>query len=634
MSTSADNALSSPVDPSVTGRRYHSVAFIVSCIVVCYMTIQMLWSTSAEQLTITTLASYYALIRMVQLVTIRKPYHLPLHLHVPLVIFDQIFLAAICFAGLPLYMTLPLSGTLLFMTRSLGAQYLFISMPLAFATILFALVTYNGFQLNTFTAAALSLLVVFAFSLNSLIPLARSLIRRQAMGDCNSTPCEPQDSKQALQPVSNLPRPAKERSGLRILLISTNDNRLASLSEHLNYWGYDYTTSRNSVQAFRHMLSRYQANIFVPYTTLIVDQQGLDLDPVSLAHLIQSEPKLEGLKLIGFKAPFSTHHQPQDLYQAGYKTLLESPLNKAQLFSALHGERRQYSGSTNIISLCEHRAIKSSIVERGLILIADDTCSDRTRLSKALMQAGFQVLEVDNGEQALDALEEKSISLAVINTRLPIMSGIQVLKLHRFTTPYKQWVPFAFLSDENNAVTLRLCRSLGIQACLFKPVVAEDILEIIPTLLTQHQSADRRFDNHRTLPNVNNVTQFQNTGLLDHMTLLRLERLDSGIAFINDLFRIFETEGALIIRTMKQAVERNQFGLFLDQAQILLDSAGQLGALTLYELSRNATKLRAYEFELHGYQAIQEIEKNYHLTLDAYSNYLSQRIATLQSDHV
>jgi two-component system sensor histidine kinase RpfC len=382
------------------------------------------------------------------------------------------------------------------------------------------------------------------------------------------------------------------------------------------------------------MLSRYQANIFVPYTTLIVDQQGLDLDPISLAKLIQSEPKLEGLKLICFKAPFSLHHQSQNFYQAGYKSLLETPLNKAQLFSALHGEQRQYSGTTNIVSLCEHRANKSNTIEQGLILLADDATSERTQLSKALMQAGFQVLVIDNGEQALDALEEKSISLAIINIRLPIMSGLQVLKLHRFTTPHKQWVPFAFLTDENNADTLKLCRSLGIQACLFKPVVADDILEIIPTLLTQYQFAERNIDNHRTLPNEKNITQFQNTGLLDHMTLLRLERLDSGIVFINDLFKIFETEGAVIIRTMKQAVEKNQFGLFLDQAQILLDSAGQLGALALYELSRNATKLRTYEFELHGYQLIEEIDTTYHLTLEAYSNYLSQRIATLQSDHI
>jgi two-component system sensor histidine kinase RpfC len=596
----------------------------------------LLWSiTSAEQLAITTLASYYALIRMVQLVLIRKPYHLPFHLHGPLVIFDQIYLAAICFAGLPLYLTLPLSGTLLFMGRSLGVHYQFIAIPFAFGAMLLALATSNEFQLNIFSALALSLLVVFAFSLNSIIPLVRSAIRRRnTSNDGASKLCKLENSKQTLQSVSSLVLPAQERSGLRILLISTSDNRMASLSEHLSKWGYDYTTSANSVQAFRHMLSCYQANERAPYTTLIVDQQGLDLNPISLARLIKSEPKLKDLRLICFKAPFSIRHQPQDFYQAGYKTLLESPLNKAQLFSALHAEQPLYPGSTNIVSLCEHRASISSSAERGLILLADTATSERTQLSKALIEAGYQALVLDNGEQVLDILEDKPISLVIINIDLPIMSGIQVLKLHRFTTPYRQWVPFAFLSNKNNADTLRLCRSNGVQTCLFRPVAAEDILEIIPTLLTQQKIAESNFNVSRKSATENNITQFHNTGLLDHMTLLRLERLDSGIAFINDLFKIFEAEGAEIIRTMKQAVEKNQFGLFLDQAQIMLDNAGQLGALKLYELNRNATKLRVYEFEYRGYQIIREIEKNFNLTLDAYANYLSQRAATLQSDHI
>ena len=118
------------------------------------------------------------------------------------------------------------------------------------------------------------------------------------------------------------------------------------------------------------------------------------------------------------------------------------------------------------------------------------------------------------------------------------------------------------------------------------------------------------------------------------MTLLRLERLDSGIAFINDLFKIFEAEGSVIIRTMHQAVNKKQFGLFLDQAQILLDSAGQLGAFALYKLNRNATKLRAYEFEFRRHEVLEEIEETFNLTLQAYYHYLSERAAALQENRL
>jgi two-component system sensor histidine kinase RpfC len=550
------------------------------------------------------------------------------------VIFDQLYLAALSFLGLPFYLTLPLSGTLVFMTRSLGINYLFMSMPVAFGVILFALVGLSEFQLNVSTASAIAVLLVIIFSLNSTIPLIKSAIRkRDASSDSDANQNKTHDSKLMKQPISSLASSIKEKTGLRILLISTDHNRLRTLTEHLINWGYDYTTSNNSVQAFRHMLSHYQAERFVPYTILIVDQQGLDLDPVSLARLIRCEPRLEGLKLICFKASFAQHHQPQDFYTAGYNALLENPLSKALLFSALHMDQRHDIDSTNIISLCNHRANKTRETEQGIILLADTPSSERTHLNNALIQAGYLVQIVDDGDQALDILEEKPIGLAIINIKLNIMSGIQIFKLHRFTTPYKQWVPFVFLSDENSADTLRLCRSIGVQACLFKPVVSNDLLEIIPTLLSQNHTAKSNKESHPKRPVENNVTQFQNPGLLDHMTLLRLEKLDSGISFINDLLKIFETEGTAIISTMRRAVDENRFNLFLDQAQILLDSAGQLGAFSLYELNRGAARLQPHEFECRGCQILEEIEKTFNLTLEAYTYYLSQRAAALQKEH-
>lgn len=623
--------------PASTGHRYHTTAFIISCATVCYLVGEFLWLTpSAEKLATVTLAAYFTLIRLIQLLTLRKSQHTPQLLQGTLLVFDQLYLGVMAFSGLPLYLTLPLSGMLLFMTGSMGVNYLLVAAPAAFVSILFSVTTAATLQLHAVAAVSLAMATVLAASLNSTLPLLLTAIKKRGQPDTINMQDEERvalDSEQPPKHDARISIPVADSERLRILIISNNDNRLAHLTSYLNDWGYDYAVSKNCVQAFRHMLSRSQADRFVSYSTLIVDQHGLDLDPLSLAQLIEDEPKLEGLRLICFKSPAATHHLSQQLLQAGFSALLENPLSKAQLFRAIHGEGQQFADSTNVISLSEHRANKDSQKNKGVILLADSASSDRTKLGKILIQAGYQVRMVNDGDQALDALEEQPIDLAIVNINLSIMSGTQVLKLHRFTTPYKQWVPFVFLSDENNADTLRLCRSIGVQACLFKPVIANDIVELIPTLLTQHRSAGASPEHNYGHSSVkNNVTQFQHTSLLDHMTLLRLERLDSGIAFINDLFKIFEAEGAVIMRTMRQAVERRQFGQFLDQAQILFDSAGQLGAFTLYELSRQATKIRAQEFEYRGHEVVQEIEKTFNLTLQAYTDYLSQRAAALYQD--
>jgi CheY-like chemotaxis protein len=598
------------------------------------MAAQFLWLIpTADQLATLTLASYYALLRMIQLITIRKSYRLTFNLHGPLIIFDQVHLAVMSLYGLPIYLSLPLSSALLFMTRSLGVSYLYIALPAAFFSILFTLTCSNDFLLDATTAIAISLMTVVAVSLNTIRPFVMEAFRTHSR-TANHTPAqsEPQNSEFNRQQNPNTLSPVVEKKELHILIISNNDKRLTSLSDLLNDWDHDYTTSRNCIQAFRHMLSHFQVNGFVSYTTLIVDQLGLDIDPISLARLIHDEPKLEGMRLICFKAPSALHQQSQQLYQAGYAALLETPLNKAQLFNALHGEHQIHPDSPNIVSLQVRRANKKSRANQRMVLLADAPSSARTKLSKALYQAGYKVIMADDGDQALDAFEEQPLSLAIVNIKLSIMSGAQVLKLHRFSTPYKQWVPFVFLSDDNDADTLRLCRSIGVQAYFMKPVIVDNLLETIPRLLNQHQIKDINISHDHNSLNKNNVTHFQNNSILDHMTLLRLEHLDSGIVFINDLFKTFEAEGTVILRTMRQAVDRNQFGRFRDLAQVILDSAGQLGAFALYELNRNATKLHAYEFEYRGNEILEEIEKTFNLTLEAYSHYLSQRAESLNKN--
>ncbi|MBW9263524.1 MAG: hypothetical protein K1564_18320, partial [Candidatus Thiodiazotropha sp. (ex. Lucinisca nassula)] len=108
--------------------------------------------------------------------------------------------------------------------------------------------------------------------------------------------------------------------------------------------------------------------------------------------------------------------------------------------------------------------------------------------------------------------------------------------------------------------------------------------------------------------------------------------IECGISFINELFKIFESEGRSILREMERAVAQRQLGKFLDQAQILLDSAGQLGAVLLYELSQQASKLSAREFEYKGSDLLSELQQTFNLTLHAYTHYLSQRASAIQSE--
>ena len=62
------------------------------------------------------------------------------------------------------------------------------------------------------------------------------------------------------------------------------------------------------------------------------------------------------------------------------------------------------------------------------ILVVEDDAENRAAMVKVLQFAEYKVLETDNGQQALDILNEEDVDILVTDLRLPVMDGVELLK--------------------------------------------------------------------------------------------------------------------------------------------------------------------------------------------------------------
>ena len=62
------------------------------------------------------------------------------------------------------------------------------------------------------------------------------------------------------------------------------------------------------------------------------------------------------------------------------------------------------------------------------VLVVEDDAENRAAMLKVLEGAEYKVLETDNGQQALDLLNEEDIDILVTDLRLPILDGVELLK--------------------------------------------------------------------------------------------------------------------------------------------------------------------------------------------------------------
>jgi two-component system chemotaxis response regulator CheY len=102
-------------------------------------------------------------------------------------------------------------------------------------------------------------------------------------------------------------------------------------------------------------------------------------------------------------------------------------------------------------------------------LVVDDSKAVRQIERKYLEELGFEVLEAENGKEALEVLKEHSdISLILLDWHMPIMNGYEFLKTLR-ANPQHQEIKVMMVTTENQQKSVIDAIMAGANEYLMKP---------------------------------------------------------------------------------------------------------------------------------------------------------------------
>ena len=112
---------------------------------------------------------------------------------------------------------------------------------------------------------------------------------------------------------------------------------------------------------------------------------------------------------------------------------------------------------------------------KGTVLVVDDNRLVLATLADGLTHAGYDVIDADNGDDAILLARQHRPDLALLDIRMEGKSGFDVAVYLR---TYCQ-MPFMFLSAFSDAETVAKVKSLGAVDYLVKPL---DIGQIVPAV--------------------------------------------------------------------------------------------------------------------------------------------------------
>ena len=128
-------------------------------------------------------------------------------------------------------------------------------------------------------------------------------------------------------------------------------------------------------------------------------------------------------------------------------------------------------------SVLEEKKTGSTVRRGKSILVADDMRANRTLIRDILVQNGYEVLCVSNGEEAVNAAKTLAFDLIMLDFKMPIMNGAAAAKAIRVLPLPARNTPIVGISaDEDTGNDDALA---GMNALLGKPFKIEALLQTV-----------------------------------------------------------------------------------------------------------------------------------------------------------
>jgi DNA-binding NtrC family response regulator len=118
----------------------------------------------------------------------------------------------------------------------------------------------------------------------------------------------------------------------------------------------------------------------------------------------------------------------------------------------------------------------------ALLLIVDDDLSTSETVVDILQNKGYKLIKVSNGEEAKKKIKEKDFDLVFINSKMPVMNGLETYLELRKIRPHIKTILLTAYYQEVEAIVEEAIRN-DFYTCLYKPLKIDNLLKIVEKVI-------------------------------------------------------------------------------------------------------------------------------------------------------
>ena len=267
--------------------------------------------------------------------------------------------------------------------------------------------------------------------------------------------------------------------GLRVLVVDDNATNRRVLDEMLASWRMSPTTVADAKSALD--LLRGTAGSPQAYDVVISDCQMPDVDGFTFAKRVKGDRRLAATPVVMLTSIGSPGHVDR-CRRIGVDAYLSKPVKHSDLLDALvtvFGVPTRKAASLTRTAGSAPRPLR--------VLVAEDNLVNRKLVTRLLQKRGHKITAVENGGDAVAAVQAKTFDAVLMDVQMPEMNGLEAtaaIRQHEAGTGGH--VPIIALTAHAMQGDRERCLAAGMDGYLAKPI---DVDELVSTI---ERSAPRK----------------------------------------------------------------------------------------------------------------------------------------------
>ncbi len=117
------------------------------------------------------------------------------------------------------------------------------------------------------------------------------------------------------------------------------------------------------------------------------------------------------------------------------------------------------------------------------ILIADDEVSLRFLLSETLSEEGYEIIEAEDGRQAVEQLQARPFDLVILDYMMPELTGVEVCQWLRGSENPNRNSPVILLTAKAQEKDRERAQEVGVSTYMIKPFSPIQLLDVVDELI-------------------------------------------------------------------------------------------------------------------------------------------------------